>query len=1173
MTGTVVVNSNFTLAAGQAAVFSSPSYAPSGATQVYTAGYLLRPVGAFVTAQPITFNAAGDINVSDNIWAGVSGIEDIDSAADAATAAAFAAGSWATIASTGTLTVTEMTPPSGPNSSTTATGYDSAWGYVSFENDGTVTVTTSGGTAYGVNMGRSLTANGPGVPLVPPGPNPMVVNTGTIQVTGLYGAGVALGLGCTLTNSGSITTWGGAEGVMAGSFGVSQGVITITNSGHITAGGTSPSVGIGSSSSGGTVNITNSGTITADHAIEIFASPPGGAALQLHNTGTINGSILTHLSPSANQGTFQGAQITNAGAINGDVQLLDGGNDLYDGRGGTLSGTLSLGGGLNIVHLGNDGETVHTGIVAIPGLPVSNSGGGLNIMYGGAGADTLVGGSSIDTFVVGGGNDVLDGGAGFNTVSYIAATSGVTVSLGITVSQNTGFGADTLTNFQELVGSAFSDHLTGGPGNDIIDAGPGGNDVMDGGGGYNSASFQYAPNGVTVSLALQGAPQATGIGNDTLINFQGLVGSRYADHLTGGPGGNSLISGGTGGDDVLDGGGGVNNMASFAYSTAGVTVSLMLQGAPQATGVGNVTLTNFQNLGGSAYNDTLEGNSGNNILDGGGGTNTVTYAHATSGVTVSLALQGSGQNTVGAGIDTLNNFQNLTGSAFNDILEGNSGNNVLDGGGGTNTVSYAHAGAGVTVSLGLQGQAQNTVGAGTDTLWNFQALVGSAYGDTLEGGGPPSTSLTGGLGADTFVYRSGDGAVTVTDFSHAQGDKIDLSNIGAFAGLSDLLATTSQVGPDTVISLGGGSLTLKNVSMGSLTASDLKFFTPLVGPGIGGVPVQGPPSGGTLTGGTGPDWLVGQGGNDILHGGGGSDYLDGGGGFNTATYNGVYRQYAVWRNGGVVTGGPEGASDTLVNIQRIQFVDGYLATSPTDTAGQVYRIYEATLNRAPDQGGLTNWVNSLNGGTSLQTVVNGFVGSQEFQTVYGALDNAGFVTLLYNNVLHRAPDAGGLANWVGFLTSGAMTRAQVVLGFSESAEDIAALAAPVQQGLWVGDPSAAQVARLYDTVLAREPDSGGLANWTHMLETGTSLQTVANGFVGSQEFQSVYGTLDNNGFVTLLYANVLHRAPDSQGLANWVNALSSGQDTRAQVVAGFSESLEHISNLAPHIDSGIWVTG
>jgi hypothetical protein len=272
-----------------------------------------------------------------------------------------------------------------------------------------------------------------------------------------------------------------------------------------------------------------------------------------------------------------------------------------------------------------------------------------------------------------------------------------------------------------------------------------------------------------------------------------------------------------------------------------------------------------------------------------------------------------------------------------------------------------------------------------------------------------------------------------------------------------------------------------------------------------------------------------------------------------------------------VSGGPEGGADELVNIQRIQFADGYLAVSPTDTAGQVYRLYEATLGRAPDQEGLTHWVHGLNGGASLQSVVDGFVNSTEFQQHYGALNNSQFVTLLYNNVLHRDPDAGGLANWVGDLAGG-MTRAQVVLGFSESPEDINDLSAPVQQGLWIADAAAGEVARLYDAVLARLPDGSGLANWTHTLESGSSLQSVANGFVGSQEFQSVYGALNNSQFVTQLYHNVLHRDPDAAGLANWVGDLNTGM-TRAQVVIGFSESPEHIGAMAPHIDSGVWLAG
>ena len=368
---------------------------------------------------------------------------------------------------------------------------------------------------------------------------------------------------------------------------------------------------------------------------------------------------------------------------------------------------------------------------------------------------------------------------------------------------------------------------------------------------------------------------------------------------------------------------------------------------------------------------------------------------------------------------------------------------------------------------------------------NFQGLIGSALNDTLEGGGSANTVLTGGLGADTFVYRAGDGAVTILDFSDAQGDKIDLSSFPTAHGLSDVVPNAIQVGSDTIITISAtDGVKLVGVSLASLTAGDFSLNPgPTVGPGIGGTPTTG---NGTLNGAAGSDWLQGGAGNDILHGGAGSDYLDGGGGLNTALYDGVYRQYTVTIGSPTtVSGGPEGGTDDLVNIQRIQFVDGYLATGTTDTAGETYRLYEATLNRGPDPVGLAAWAHALNAGATLQSVADGFVSSPEFQATYGTLDSTGFVTLLYHNVLHRDPDAGGLAGWVSALGQG-HSRAEVVLGFSESAEDIANLAAPVQAGLWIQDAAAAGVARLYDAVLNRLPDSSGLAAWTHALESGAA---------------------------------------------------------------------------------------
>ena len=93
-----------------------------------------------------------------------------------------------------------------------------------------------------------------------------------------------------------------------------------------------------------------------------------------------------------------------------------------------------------------------------------------------------------------------------------------------------------------------------------------------------------------------------------------------------------------------------------------------------------ITATGAASVSGGDGDDTLIGSTGNDTLDGGAGTNTASYASANAAVTVSLALTGV-QTTGGGGHDLLVNIQNLTGSAFNDTLQGTTGDNVLDGAG------------------------------------------------------------------------------------------------------------------------------------------------------------------------------------------------------------------------------------------------------------------------------------------------------------------------------------------------------------------------------------------------------------------------------------------------------------------------------------------------------------
>ena len=94
-------------------------------------------------------------------------------------------------------------------------------------------------------------------------------------------------------------------------------------------------------------------------------------------------------------------------------------------------------------------------------------------------------------------------------------------------------------------------------------------------------------------------------------------------------------------------------------------------------------------------------------------------------MTVSLAI-GTAQNTIGAGTDTLTNFENLTGSTCNDTLTGNTGANTLSGLAGNDTLNG---------------------GAGNDTL------SGGAGNDTLNGGAGNDAMDGGAAGSDTASYR------------------------------------------------------------------------------------------------------------------------------------------------------------------------------------------------------------------------------------------------------------------------------------------------------------------------------------------------------------------------------------------------------------------------------------
>lgn len=165
-----------------------------------------------------------------------------------------------------------------------------------------------------------------------------------------------------------------------------------------------------------------------------------------------------------------------------------------------------------------------------------------------------------------------------------------------------------------VLGGGGNDTICGGDGDDVIVGGAGA-DRLDGGAGTDRVSYAGATAAVTASLATN--TPSGGAGADVLSTFENILGSSYADTLTGGTGAN-VIDGGAGtAEDTLKGGGGTDTL-SYASAASGVSVNLAT-GAVSGGGGADV-ISGFVNVTGSPSNDTLTGTDAANILDGGAGT-------------------------------------------------------------------------------------------------------------------------------------------------------------------------------------------------------------------------------------------------------------------------------------------------------------------------------------------------------------------------------------------------------------------------------------------------------------------------------------------------------------------------------------------------------------------------
>lgn len=193
-----------------------------------------------------------------------------------------------------------------------------------------------------------------------------------------------------------------------------------------------------------------------------------------------------------------------------------------------------------------------------------------NRLEGGAGNDTLDGGLGSDTMAGGDGDDIYYVRDAGDVVSELAGASAGSADLVYSYAATCTLG-DNVERGRIIASGAAN--LNGNALNNLLYAAAGDN-VINGAAGTDTLSYAYGvsgTNGVTVSLAVSTAQATGGSGSDTLTGIENLIGSAYADRLSGN-GGNNVLTGGNG-QDTLSGGGG-NDLFDFnALTESGVTAT------------------------------------------------------------------------------------------------------------------------------------------------------------------------------------------------------------------------------------------------------------------------------------------------------------------------------------------------------------------------------------------------------------------------------------------------------------------------------------------------------------------------------------------------------------------------------------------------------------------------
>lgn len=608
-------------------------------------------------------------------------------------------------------------------------------------------------------------------------------------------------------------------------------------------------------------------------AAEVSESSEGSVALDDGvNAPTPPGPLFATINGTAGDDVLNGT--ASPDTINGLA-----GNDIIDGGGG--ADTINGGDGDDyMILLQNQGSDDFFGGNGSDTIDLSdpNFSSGLNFdlaagtyqfgtansvenVRGTQNGDSITGSSAANDLWGNDGNDFIEGLGGNDTLRDGAGADVV----------NGGDGADTF-----IIGIG-SDTLNGDAGNDLFDLTAAGFDLasvtdIDGGTGTDSFQFGTFNSDYDVNL-ITGAMTRISTGQTfiTLTSIENVTAGNGDDILIAGAGANTLIGGG--GDDLISGGSGFdfldggtgNDTVDYTYSNSDLEVDLVSETGRLVGAASTEDVIDFENviMGGgddivigNAEDNIIEGGAGADDLDGNGGIDTLSYAGSNAGVSVDIGSNiATGGHATG---DIIEEFENLTGSAFDDQLEGTTGNNVIDGGAGNDIIN------------GENGNDTLNGDAGNDT-------ISSGNGNDTMNGGDGDDLLLGDNGINVYNGDAGDDTLQILGFT--AGNTFD-------GGGDNDTFSFETFGSDYIANLNTG--VYDRVTMGqSSTLANIENITAGAGDDI-------------LTGNSNDNVLIGGSGNDTINALNGTNTVDAGNGNDTV----------IFQSGASLLGSYDGGSGT-----------------------------------------------------------------------------------------------------------------------------------------------------------------------------------------------------------------------------------------------------------------------